>query len=58
MVFFEFLHVLFEDFVGAVDHEGGEIGQAFVYEDAGGWIFEDGENFFGELLLLNCFVDD
>lgn len=58
MVFLEFLHVLFEDFVGAVDHECWEIGQAFIYEDAGGWVFEDGEDFFGELLLLDCLVDN
>lgn len=58
MVLLEFLHVFFEDFVRAVDHEGGEIGQAFVYEDAGGWIFEDVEDLFGELLLLDGLVDD
>ena len=58
MLLLELQHVLFEYLVRTVDHEGWEVGESFVDEDAGVWVFEKVEDFFGELLLLDGLVDD
>lgn len=58
MLLLEVEHVLFEDLVGAVDHEGRQVGQSLIEKDAGVWVFENVEDFLGELLLLDSLVDD